>query len=192
MGIPNQQIGWSEKSKLLGNISKQFENLIKVTSNARIPAPTNITSTWYLYNEYEPALGNGWITFPNHAQEAGSLDPNLVGQPCNPANCVQLYISVVDNEGVDHTDTFSQLVGTFSILVLSQGDNEVVYFCTDQAFVITGTGPAINLIADDIYGGSGSGALNIMGYASQQFNTTDPITIGVYPLGTTTTTSTTA
>jgi UDP-N-acetylmuramoylalanine-D-glutamate ligase len=38
MGIGNRQIGWSNESNLLWNISKQLDRLIKVTG-------TNLTTT---------------------------------------------------------------------------------------------------------------------------------------------------
>lgn len=44
MAIPSQQIGWSQKAKLLWNISKQLETLTKVTGNVII-AP-QITGGW--------------------------------------------------------------------------------------------------------------------------------------------------
>jgi hypothetical protein len=34
MGTPNQQIGWSQEAKLLQQISKQLDKLIKVTAAA--------------------------------------------------------------------------------------------------------------------------------------------------------------
>jgi hypothetical protein len=41
MAIPSQQIGWSQKAKLLWQISKQLENLIKVAGNVQVtPAAT--------------------------------------------------------------------------------------------------------------------------------------------------------
>jgi hypothetical protein len=36
MAIPSKQIGWSQQSSLLWNISKQLENLIKVTSKVSV------------------------------------------------------------------------------------------------------------------------------------------------------------
>jgi hypothetical protein len=33
MGIPNKQIGWSQESSLLHQISKQLDQLIKVTAS---------------------------------------------------------------------------------------------------------------------------------------------------------------
>jgi hypothetical protein len=32
MGVPNAQIGWSQEAKLLQQISKQLDRLIKVTA----------------------------------------------------------------------------------------------------------------------------------------------------------------
>ena len=34
MSVPNQQIGWSQEAKLLQQISKQLDKLIKVTAAA--------------------------------------------------------------------------------------------------------------------------------------------------------------
>jgi hypothetical protein len=44
MSIPSQQIGWSQKSKLLWNISKQLERLTGVVGR-NIPSPTTTTTT---------------------------------------------------------------------------------------------------------------------------------------------------
>jgi hypothetical protein len=44
MAIPSQQIGWSQKAKLLWQISKQLENLIKVAGNVQV-SPVNPTTT---------------------------------------------------------------------------------------------------------------------------------------------------
>jgi hypothetical protein len=50
MAIPSRQIGWSTKSNLLWQISKQLEQLIKVTANlttttTTTAAPTTTTTT---------------------------------------------------------------------------------------------------------------------------------------------------
>lgn len=44
MAIPSKQIGWSQKSKLLWNISKQLEQLTGIVGR-NIPAPTTTTTT---------------------------------------------------------------------------------------------------------------------------------------------------
>lgn len=44
MAIPSQQIGWSQRAKLLWNISKQLENLIKVAGNVNLPTTTTTTT----------------------------------------------------------------------------------------------------------------------------------------------------
>ena len=43
MAIPSQQIGWSQKAKLLWNISKQLENLIKVAGNVQLTTTSTTT-----------------------------------------------------------------------------------------------------------------------------------------------------
>jgi hypothetical protein len=52
MAIPSQQIGWSQRAKLLWNISKQLEGLIGVmgrniptTTTTTTVAPTTTTTT---------------------------------------------------------------------------------------------------------------------------------------------------
>jgi hypothetical protein len=44
MAIPSQQIGWSQKSKLLWNIAKQLQILTGVMGR-NIPATTTTTTT---------------------------------------------------------------------------------------------------------------------------------------------------
>lgn len=39
MGIPSQQIGWSQKAKLLWNIAKQLERLTQVAGNVTVSCP---------------------------------------------------------------------------------------------------------------------------------------------------------
>lgn len=58
MGIPVQQIGWDQESKLLLQISKQLERLISVTYNISLPnSLINI-----LNQNTSSQLGNLWIT----------------------------------------------------------------------------------------------------------------------------------
>lgn len=46
MAIPSQQIGWSQRAKLLWNIAKQLEKLTQVAGNINItPSPTTTTTT---------------------------------------------------------------------------------------------------------------------------------------------------
>jgi hypothetical protein len=45
MKIPNRQIGWSNESNLLWQISKQLEQLIKVTANLTTTTTTTVSPT---------------------------------------------------------------------------------------------------------------------------------------------------
>lgn len=45
MSIPNKQIGWSQESNLLWQISKQLDQLIKVTSKLAETTTTTTTTT---------------------------------------------------------------------------------------------------------------------------------------------------
>jgi len=44
MAIPSQQIGWSQKAKLLWSISKQLEKLIQVAGNVQVGTTTTTTT----------------------------------------------------------------------------------------------------------------------------------------------------
>ena len=45
MAIPSQQIGWSQRAKLLWNISKQLEALSGIMYNRGNPTTTTTTTT---------------------------------------------------------------------------------------------------------------------------------------------------
>jgi hypothetical protein len=45
MGIPNKQIGWSQESNLLWQISNQLDQLIKVTSSLTTTTTTTASPT---------------------------------------------------------------------------------------------------------------------------------------------------
>lgn len=45
MGVPNKQIGWSTEANLLWNISKQLDELIKVTGALSNALTTTTTTT---------------------------------------------------------------------------------------------------------------------------------------------------
>jgi hypothetical protein len=45
MGIPNKQIGWSQESNLLWQISNQLDQLIKVTASLSTSTTTTTTTT---------------------------------------------------------------------------------------------------------------------------------------------------
>lgn len=44
MGVPNQQIGWSQEAKLLQQLSKQLQKLIGVVGAATTTTTTTTTS----------------------------------------------------------------------------------------------------------------------------------------------------
>lgn len=65
MAIPAKQIGQSQQSSLLWNISKQLENLIKVTSKVQVTGGGNPSSPVDYPFEFFPAAGltNGGAKF---------------------------------------------------------------------------------------------------------------------------------
>lgn len=64
MAIPSQQIGWSQRAKLLWNISKQLEKLIQVTGNVTINPSTTTTTT---------QSPNSWATVTGGAAGDGTV-----------------------------------------------------------------------------------------------------------------------
>ena len=93
MAIPAQQIGWSQKAKLLWNISKQLESLIKVSGNVYVgctPAPssdwTTVTGgaagdgtvaqfspTGFNISGPDNDEGNGWVYIKKYFAEETEL-----------------------------------------------------------------------------------------------------------------------
>jgi hypothetical protein len=77
MAIPAQQIGWSQKSKLLWNISKQLETLIQVAGNVSIdsspwvftPSEVSIFPT----NQYGYTLYTGGWTYYDDGQTTSEI-----------------------------------------------------------------------------------------------------------------------
>lgn len=179
MGIPSKQIGQPSATKpaLLWNISKQLQQLTGVISKIQVTSG----GTWYLVDAYSPAESPGTITMPNHVQQSGSLDPNLAGAACNQENCVQLYINTIDAKGVDQSGTLLQLVNNYAVLVLSQAGNNVVYNVLPGAFTYNSNYGSFQVYYDSAFGTSIQGTLKLDGATAVNFNTTDPITVAVYP-----------
>lgn len=74
MAIPSQQIGWSQRAKLLWNISKQLENLIKVAGNVQLPTTTTTTTLNLIYNAYN-------VSTNSFGACNGGVPPTNVGVP---------------------------------------------------------------------------------------------------------------
>lgn len=131
-------------------------------------SPTN----WYLYKIYSEAGVDGSITFPDHVNHDGSLNPNLVGI-CNDNECVQLYINVIDATGSDKSNSLMRLVGNETNLTLIQGANIVTYHCTNEAFQVFNN----NVFYDNVYGDSPLGSLTLISPSANPFNIMDEIKI---------------
>jgi hypothetical protein len=172
MGIPSQQIGWSQKSKLLWNISKQLERLTQVAGTVVLPSNGSSDFQWNVFDVYEAPFIPGTINFPNHIDSTIYTDLNLLGQ-----EGYSLYINPIDSNGNDQSSFLSQLVGNSGILVLSQEGNSIVYNFTNEAFYNTGYENIIYY--DNTFGPSTIGAISPVGYSLVDFNTTSPITISI-------------
>lgn len=92
MAIPSQQIGWSQRAKLLWNISKQLEKLIQVTGNVTVPCPecpecpttTTTTTTAGLFSG-TISYGTGFVC----SSPDGSFA--VTGNAANFCDCTELY-----------------------------------------------------------------------------------------------------
>ena len=78
MAIPSQQIGWSQRAKLLWQISKQLENLTRVmynrgttTTTTTVAPTTSTTTTGAVYTIGQAALG-GIIAYINGGGTSGT------------------------------------------------------------------------------------------------------------------------
>ena len=171
MAIQSQQIGWSQKAKLLWNISKQLETLTKVAGKVVIPN-TSGDFQWNILDIYEAPFVSGTLNFPNHIDGVVYTDLNLLGQ-----EGYALYINPIDGNGNDETAFLSQLVGNSGILVLSQDGNSIVYNFTNEAFYNTGYDNII--FYDNTFGPSAIGAIQPVGYLLNDFNLTSPVTISI-------------
>ena len=129
-------------------------------------------SGWYLYNIYNDAPNDGEITFPNHDQGTGDLNPNNVGQIL-PGYATQIYINLNNNVGTSYSGTLSQLVGNYGTLTLTQGSQSVTYSFTNNAFENNGG----EVFADNNYGNSVVGSVSVLHPSPGNFDTTTLISI---------------
>ena len=103
MAIPSQQIGWSQKSKLLWNIAKQLETLTKVAGNVEVgpgPGPSTTTTTTTVAPGPTPSftgtIGVTTVT-PGNEQFRFSMSARNLGPNMN----------VTVNWGDNTSDTYS-------------------------------------------------------------------------------------
>ncbi len=66
MAIPSQQTGWSQKAKLLWNISKQLEKLIQVAGNVQVGPGTTTTTTTTIAVSYLTTENNDQLITENN------------------------------------------------------------------------------------------------------------------------------
>ena len=141
-----------------------------------IPNIHNGVGYYYLVQEYAPAYNPGMITFPDHNNNVGSLNPNEIGQ-ISGSTLTQLYINSLDSNSTDNTTYLQQLVGNHIRLTLSQGSNFVVLECNENAFT-NGMG---GFFADNQQGGYVD-SITIVTPSTSDFNTVDPININIQVL----------
>jgi hypothetical protein len=134
-----------------------------------VPNINNGLGNYYLYELYQPAAGAGSITFPEHVNDVGSLNPNEIGQTSG-STTTQFYINALDSLSTDNTTYLQQLIGNNTRLTLSQGSNFIVLGCSELAFTFEGG----VFFADNTTNGP-AGSITIVTPASGNFNTVDPI-----------------
>ena len=139
-----------------------------------VPKTQNALGNYYLYEIYEPAAGAGSITFPDHLNMVGSLNPNEIGQT-GGSTSTQIYINELDSASTDNTTYLQQLIGNHTRLTLSQGSNFIVLDCNEFAFSY-GMGM---FVADNAEGSGVEGSITIVTPATGNFNTVDPIMITI-------------
>jgi hypothetical protein len=142
-----------------------------------VPNINNGLGNYYLYELYGPAEVAGSITFPDHLNMVGSLNPNEIGQT-GGSTSTQFYINALDSLSTDKTTYLQQLIGNHTRLTLSQGSNFIVLDCSELAFSY-GMGM---FSADNAEGSSVEGSITIVTPASGNFNTVDPILVNIVVL----------
>lgn len=126
MGIPNQQIGWSQKAKLLWQISKQIERLTQVMGGVTFTCPEcpECPATINVYSQE--------LSFPiNFASMVFSCDGSDVVSSYqytsesvnNMSELVSLFNS---NPGTSAYGTFSASTSTVLKLVTQQVVKDVI------------------------------------------------------------------
>lgn len=144
-----------------------------------------------LSTNYAPAPQDGTITFPAHPLVGGgpgfgAVNPNLVGTS-DATNSYQIYINPYDSNGNSQASTLNLLIGNSGTLTLTQGQNQVVYSFTNQAFkndsYNVGPGGLAPYFYDSQFpspsGLSPVGSLTVLTPSAVDFNTVDPIQLQI-------------
>lgn len=126
-----------------------------------------LAGDWNLITVYLPPLGAGLLNFPNHVDNVGEINPNLVGN-----GEVMLYINT-SNLATEVQPELVSLPGKKGYLTLTQGVNSVTYKFLGTAFQYS-TGI---VSFDTIFGTSPAGSLQILIPSAGSFNIFDPISI---------------
>ncbi len=97
MAIPNRQIGWSQESNLLWEITKQMDRLTKVASTAGGGGGggytiVNVTSTTHTATETSGNI----VILVDTASAAGNVTVNL---PTAVGNTAQFTVKKIDSDG---------------------------------------------------------------------------------------------
>lgn len=138
MAIPSQQIGWSQKAKLLWNISKQLEKLTQVAGNVVLTTSTT-TTVAPIYTVGELALG-GIIAYILEPGDPG-YDANVQHGFVLTANDIIEFGAVWGCSGTDIPGADGTAIGTGN-----QNTIDIMNGCPDA-------GIAARLCGDLVEGG---------------------------------------
>jgi len=125
MAIPSQQIGWSQKSKLLWQISKQLERLTKVTATAAVPTTTTTTTT-----AAPPVPGNVEI--------AASTDFDISGD-----FTIEFFMNMANTDGFPRVYSFGAYPAPNAISI--EGGGSIIYFWGNGSPIVAGTPGSIGI-----------------------------------------------
>lgn len=102
-----------------------------------------------LVASYTPANTSGTITFPDHLNNIGDINPDAFSSSTDA-----IYINVVDANNVDRTTYLSALTAVGATLTLTQSGHSAIYQTTSDSFrlgLYPGGGGGIQAYYDPIY-----------------------------------------
>lgn len=120
MAIGSKQIGWSNEGSLLRQISKQLDNLIKVTSrlsNVTVPTTTTTTTT-------APPV-------PGNVEIAASTDFDIVGD-----FTIEFFMNMANTDGFPRVYSFGAYPAPNAISI--EGGGSIVYFWANGSVGVSG------------------------------------------------------
>lgn len=120
MAIPSQQIGWSQKAKLLWNISKQLEKLIQVTGNVTVPCPECPTTT--TTTTIAPVITEATLIYEQNSPGSGYPQGFDNGAQCSANTSVNPFMTVYYNGTLQTGTAFFSDISLTTPISIETGD----------------------------------------------------------------------